>query len=68
MYASGQFTLVLPMPYAVESGDSYIAQAGCDKNFATCVARFDNAVNFRGEPHVPGMDRMLETSATRSKW
>ncbi len=29
---------------------------GCDKRFATCVSRFDNAANFRGEPHVPGND------------
>lgn len=29
---------------------------GCDKRFATCVDRFDNAANFRGEPHVPGND------------
>lgn len=67
-FADGQFTLVLPLPHAVEAGDAYTAQAGCDKNFATCRARFGNAINFRGEPHVPGMDRMLETSATRSQW
>lgn len=29
---------------------------GCDKRFVTCVSRFDNAANFRGEPHVPGND------------
>ena len=29
---------------------------GCDHDFATCSSRFDNAVNFRGEPHLPGMD------------
>jgi uncharacterized phage protein (TIGR02218 family) len=29
---------------------------GCDKRFATCVQRFGNAANFRGEPHVPGGD------------
>lgn len=67
-FADGVFTLALPMPYPVAAGDSYSVQAGCDKNFATCAQRFDNAVNFRGEPHVPGMDRMLETSATRSTW
>lgn len=67
-FDSGVFTLVLPMPYGVAGGDGYTAQAGCDKNFATCVERFGNAVNFRGEPHVPGIDRMLETSATRSEW
>jgi uncharacterized phage protein (TIGR02218 family) len=29
---------------------------GCDKRFSTCVTRFGNAANFRGEPHVPGGD------------
>ena len=29
---------------------------GCDKLLATCSARFGNAVNFRGEPHLPGND------------
>lgn len=30
--------------------------AGCDKRAATCSARFGNIVNFRGEPHLPGVD------------
>jgi uncharacterized phage protein (TIGR02218 family) len=29
---------------------------GCDKRFDTCVERFANAANFRGEPHLPGAD------------
>lgn len=29
---------------------------GCDKSLATCVSRFDNAANFRGEPYLPGID------------
>ena len=29
---------------------------GCDKTFQTCRNRFGNAINFRGEPHVPGAD------------
>lgn len=29
---------------------------GCDKSLATCAARFGNAVNFRGEPYLPGTD------------
>ena len=28
--------------------------AGCDKLFTTCRDRFQNAVNFRGFPHMPG--------------
>ena len=29
---------------------------GCDKRLETCAGRFANAVNFRGEPHLPGND------------
>jgi uncharacterized phage protein (TIGR02218 family) len=32
---------------------------GCDRRFATCRERFGNAVNFRGEPHLPGNDLLL---------
>lgn len=64
-YTPGNIALVLPMPYAVAAGNSYSMEPGCDKTFATCRARYDNAVNFRGEPHVPGTDRMLQTSTAR---
>ena len=29
---------------------------GCDKSIETCASRFANAVNFRGEPFLPGID------------
>lgn len=32
---------------------------GCDKRAATCAARFANIANFRGEPHLPGMDLLM---------
>lgn len=62
----GTITLVLPMPYAIVAGNTYSLQKGCDKTLATCFSRFNNVVNFRGEPHVPGMDKLLETAGTRS--
>lgn len=65
-FSNGRFSLFLPMPKPIAEGDAYTVIAGCDKNFETCVGKFDNAMNFRGEPHVPGTDKMLETSATRS--
>lgn len=37
-------------------GDRIELRHGCDKSFATCVARFQNGENFRGEPHLPGND------------
>jgi uncharacterized phage protein (TIGR02218 family) len=43
-----------PAPPAV--GDLVEIEEGCDKMLATCTGRFGNAVNFRGEPHLPGID------------
>jgi uncharacterized phage protein (TIGR02218 family) len=40
----------------VEVGCRVALREGCDKRFATCRDRFANAVNFRGEPHLPGND------------
>lgn len=40
-------------------GVAIAASAGCDKRFATCRAKFANAENFRGFPHMPGDDALL---------
>ena len=48
--------LLLDAPLALAAGESVRLQQGCDKRFSTCVSRFGNAANFRGEPHVPGND------------
>ena len=38
--------------------------AGCDKSFATCGTRFGNRINFRGFPHMPGVDAVLAGPAS----
>jgi uncharacterized phage protein (TIGR02218 family) len=43
-------------PLAVGAGMRALLIQGCDKRLATCSGRFGNAVNFRGEPFLPGMD------------
>lgn len=66
--ASGgaEITLTLPMPYEIGVGDSVTVTRGCDKTLGTCKLKFNNITNFRGEPHVPGLDKMFETAGTRS--
>lgn len=59
-YVEGQITLALPMPYLIVAGDTYSMHAGCDKAFETCRDRFDNVLNFRGEPYLPGLDKMIQ--------
>ncbi|WP_121117175.1 DUF2163 domain-containing protein [Croceibacterium ferulae] len=41
---------------AVPPGTAVILREGCDRTIATCHERFANAVNFRGEPWLPGND------------
>lgn len=57
-FLSNQFQLELPFPYSIQVADKYRIVIGCDKVFATCRDTFDNVVNFRGEPHLPGVDQI----------
>lgn len=47
----------------ITEGDAFVIRAGCDKRIATCAAKFANAVNFRGCPHIPGNDSLLRYAA-----
>lgn len=55
---SGGSRLFLREPPAVApmAGQMIELVEGCDRIFATCCNRFLNSENFRGEPHLPGMD------------
>jgi len=55
----GSATVLVLLPSigpAIVPGDAFSVVAGCDKSFATCKAKFANALNFRGFPHLPGND------------
>ncbi len=49
-------TLVRFPHFAVGTGARIALTEGCDKRLETCATRFGNAINFRGEPHLPGND------------
>lgn len=54
-----QIGLRAPTPKNVIVGDRLEVTSGCDKRFDTCRLRFNNRLNFRGEPFVPGVDSLL---------
>ena len=54
--AAVELTFWQPVPAGVLVGDTMLVTAGCDKRFSTCKAKFANALNFRGFPHMPGSD------------
>ncbi|MEM6382499.1 MAG: DUF2163 domain-containing protein [Pseudomonadota bacterium] len=51
-------------PSTPQTGTLVTVTAGCDKRFATCRDRFENAANFRGFPHMPGDDFALSYPAS----
>lgn len=59
-------TVVDPFPFPVEVGALLEVHAGCDKRFVTCRTKFSNTENFRGEPHLPGVDAVLDYPALPS--
>jgi len=54
--AGASVTLQRAPAFAVAAGTLVELVEGCDKSLATCTTRFANAVNFRGEPYLPGID------------
>lgn len=54
--AGDTLTLRSAPPFPVAPGTLVRIEEGCDKTLATCSARFANALNFRGEPYLPGID------------
>ncbi len=48
---------------AVARGDAVRIEAGCDKRAETCRLKFNNLLNFRGFPHIPGEDWQMSYPA-----
>jgi uncharacterized phage protein (TIGR02218 family) len=46
-------TFFLPLPYVIGVGDTLNLIAGDDKSIETCFSKFNNALNFGGEPTMP---------------
>ncbi len=61
--SGAQINLATPPHHQVTAGSRARITQGCDRRFATCTGRFANAVNFQGEPHLPGNDLLLRNVA-----
>lgn len=40
-------------PFTPAVGNTATLERGCDRTFLTCVSVYNNAINYRGEPHMP---------------
>ncbi len=57
--AGAEISLWTPLGAAIAVGDAVTIVAGCDKRLTTCATKFSNQTNFRGFPHIPGIDVLL---------
>ena len=56
---SGQRLIELWEMIGVGAGDMVRLEPGCDKTVETCRVKFDNFLNFRGFPDIPGEDWLV---------
>lgn len=54
--ATQNLELFTDLPFDVVVGDVLRLFPGCDKTNAICISKFNNGINFVGEPYVPGED------------
>lgn len=57
-HPSGQnLELLEPLPHDIQAGDAFTIIPGCLRRLAEdCRDKFDNVVNFRGEPYAPDLN------------
>jgi uncharacterized phage protein (TIGR02218 family) len=48
--------LEAPLDQPLVADARVLLREGCDRTLATCATRFANAINFQGEPFLPGND------------
>ena len=62
---SGKVILHIPFPYVVSPGETATVYEGCDGMRETCRDRFDNILNFDGEPFAPGLDKVVAVARSQ---
>lgn len=59
-------SLAMPLAKQTKAGDWFRVHTGCAKSRETCHAKFNNILNFRGEPDVPGIGDYFEIAKQKS--
>lgn len=62
---SSRIGLYMRLPFFPQPGTKLRLYAGCDKRLTICVSKFANAINFRGEPFLPGADALVKVTSSR---
>lgn len=62
----GVLTLYLSSAEDIAAGDAFTIEAGCDKTVTMCKGRYNNIVNNRSFPFIPGSDVINRTPDAKS--
>lgn len=61
--STGNFMMQEYFPLPVAVGDTYTITPGCSKLVDTCRSKYNNVINFRGFPFIPGQDKLFNPNA-----
>lgn len=64
--ASGAVSVAYPFDAVPAAGDTFDIWPGCDKQEATCSAKFSNLANFRGFPYVPDPNTVYDGTGVQA--
>ncbi len=53
------FELYLPTNNTINTGDTFTVSVGCNKTLTDCRQKFNNVLNHRGFPYIPGLDKTM---------
>lgn len=62
--ATREVVTALPFPFPMMTGDVFSIQEGCSKTRLQC-SQFENILNFRGEPDLPGNGRYFAVAGLK---
>jgi uncharacterized phage protein (TIGR02218 family) len=57
--ATADILLMVPLAETPAIGDQFTIRRGCPRTITACIER-NNVLNFRGEPDVPGDDKVMQ--------
>jgi hypothetical protein len=57
--SAGIVTLIIGLPFAPATSDTFTIYPGCNKAFITCDKKFSNKANFGGMPFIPSPETAI---------
>lgn len=65
--AGGLFELLDATPLNVDVGTTYKAERGCDRTAETCTNVYNNIINIRAQPKIPGLEKAYRVKPVLNK-